>query len=688
LAAGVAVAAVACLLAACGVASAAVPLPDDRAWEMVSPLDKNGGDILGEGQAGGGGVEQAAADGEALAYVAFVSFADPQGASIGSQYLATRHGTEGWATHNITLPAISGTTGLAGVGTPFKAFSSYLTTGLVQNGTPTASEAPIENPPRVQGAPAGYQNFYLRSSIDGSLRALLTFTPPQPAQGFYMRFEAATPDLAHVVVSSAATLTPGAVSLGSKPNLYEWAGGEWQAVNVQPEVSDGRTTPESILGSGYGESHVVSDDGSRVFWSNGLVEAPALFVRQDGVRTVQLDAPQGGERLPGEKPETLFQTASSDGSLAFFTSHAPLTSDANTGPPCSGSSCKRAGSDLYEFDVPSGTLRDLTPDHKPGDPNGAEAQGVLGASEDGSYVYFVATAALAGANAEGRSPSSGDNLYLWHEAPGKPPITFVASLSGTDLNDWTSEVLRRTARVTPSGNALAFMSNASLTGYDNRDAVTESPDAEVYLYDTASSHLSCASCNPSGARPLGPSSISAGAPFEHQTALGGAIYQPRALSEDGSRVFFDSGDALAPQDTNGAQDVYEYEGGRVYLISGGTAEEGAEFVDASANGNDVFFRTRQELVRGDTDQLIDLYDARVGGGIAEPPLPPPCQDESCKPSASPQPTFAPRGSAIFKGAGNLAPPAPVSVTKGKTKKSKHKAKRRRAKRSRGARRRG
>jgi hypothetical protein len=594
---------------------------------------------------------------------------------------------EGWSTQNITTPTISGANGLAGKGTPYKAFSLDLSEGLVWNGFPTAGEAPIENPPMVLGAPAGYQNFYLRSNTNDSLRALLTFSPNRPAQGFFMEFEGASPDLRHVVVSTDSALTAGGVVESFHPNLYEWTGGVWRAINVLPEAGEGETKPDATLGSGEGESRTVSDDGSRVFWNDAILGG-RLFVRENGSKTVQLDASKGGAVLPGERHETDFQTASSDGSVAFFTSHSPLTTDAKTGP-LSCPTCTRPGSDLYGFDVNSSTLRDLSVDPSPADPNGAEVHGVLGASEDGSYVYFVAASVLlAGPNAEGQSPSSGANLYLWHEAPGKPSISFVASLADGDRYDWTPQIRLHTARITPSGGAVAFMSSAHLTNYDNRDAVTGSPDEELYLYNATSARLTCVSCNPNGARPVGASNIPAGAPFELR--LGGAMYQPRALSNDGSRVFFNSSNALVSQDTNGTQDVYAYENGHVSLLSGGTDPEGAEFVDASSSGNDVFFLTRQELVRGDTDQLVDLYDARVGGGIEEPLSPSPCEGESCKPEASTQPTFAPRGSAVFKGAGNLAPPAPAPAkkvkAKKKTKKPKHKAKRR-AKRSRAARRR-
>ena len=63
-----------------------------------------------------------------------------------------------------------------------------------------------------------------------------------------------------------------------------------------------------------------------------------------------------------------------------------------------------------------------------------------------------------------------------------------------------------TARVSPDGRYLAFMSNRSLTGYDNVDAnpaAKGARDEEVYLYDAATKLLLCASCNPNGQPPHG-----------------------------------------------------------------------------------------------------------------------------------------------------------------------------------------
>jgi hypothetical protein len=684
-------------------------LLDCRAYEKVSPAEKNNGDIEPGGAWSGGGVDQAALGGEAITYIGQGSFAEAQGA-LANQYLSTRRGGEGWSTQNIMIPALAGTGGVAGKGTLYKAFSSDLALGLVLNGLPR-SEEPIENPPLAPGAP-GYQNFYLRDSAEGSYRALLTFTPEREAHGFYMDLEGASADLGHVVVSSQAALTPGALEEGFGPNLYEWNEGELAAVNVLPGVSDGETRPQSELGSGGGESHAVSEDGSRVFWAPTL--SNQLYVRKNAGQpqspldgegnctvptfacTLQLDAPQGGEALPGELTSTVFQTASADGSVAFFTSQAPLTADANTGPPPSCGTCARQGKDLYRFDTGSGQLSDLTPDAA--DANGAEVQGVLGASEDGTSLYFVAAAVLAGPNAEGHSPTpGGNNLYRWHEDPNTHATTIAFVASGVGGSDISPQIRLRTSRVTPSGGAVAFSSSAPLTGYDNKDANTGKPDQEVFVYDAAAEALSCASCNPSGERPIGSSSLQGGVPFELR-AHGAAVYQPHVLADSGARLFFDSSDAiegsesLIGRDTNGAPDVYEWEaegegacnrpGGCASLISGGSDHEASELIDASANGSDVFFLTRQELVGGDIDQLVDLYDARTSGGFAEPPPPPPCTGDACQGAPQAPPGAQSPGSAGFSGSGN--PPAHLGHARRKHKHGKtHKHKRRAAKHSRG-----
>ena len=254
------------------------------------------------------------------------------------------------------------------------------------------------------------------------------------------------------------------------------------------------------------------------------------------------------------------------------------------------------------------------------------------------------------------------------------------------------------------------MSDRSLTGYDNADVNSGQPDEEVYSYDALSKRLVCASCNPTGARPLGERSAIdslgdlSGAWFEGwvSASVPGWIaskYQPRYLSDNG-RVFFDSSDALVPQDTNGIVDVYEYEpegvgtctsasetyseksAGCISLISGGTGEQESVFADASVNGNDVFFVTSERLVGSDVDKAYDMYDAHAcTSGVpclpAEAVVPPACETaDTCKGAPTPQPSvFGSPASATFAGAGNVVPASSVTPVKAKTKpKKKTKAK--------------
>jgi hypothetical protein len=170
------------------------------------------------------------------------------------------------------------------------------------------------------------------------------------------------------------------------------------------------------------------------------------------------------------------------------------------------------------------------------------------------------------------------------------------------------------------------------------------------------------------------------------------MFQSRVLPEGGSRVFFNTADALVPQDVNHAQDVYEYENGHAYLISDGTSvgglsfsQTGAAFVDASANGDDVFFITRASLVSQDTDDLVDLYDARaphvpgeaVGFPTSASVL---CEGEDCRPAGPSAPVFVLPSSTSFTGIGNVKPTAPTATVTHKPRKAKTKVRKKKVRR--------
>jgi hypothetical protein len=607
-------------------------LPDNRIWEMVSPLEKNSGAIIGPGEH----AFQASGNGEKVTFLSKASFGGAVGNSLATQYLATR-GPEGWVTENISPPLKSGSYFPLN-NAPYKAFSSDLTQGLLRNGE--GLQPPIPNPPLPgTNAPPGYDNFYLRDDLDNSYQALLTTStaPILPASEFFMSVEGVTPDLKHVVAAFSNFAT------GHPLVLDEWSEGHLTAVNVPVNpVAEGETVAGAVLGSGNilgtEEAHAISSDGSHVFWSiggnasNGGGSEP-VFVRVDGVRTLQLPA--------GE-----FVDASSSGAKVLLSTGEVFDVDGN----------RRVG------DVTGGA---------------GGLVGELGASEDLSKIYFVDTAVLpgAGANSAGQTPRTGENnLYLYREGAAPDFIATLAVTSGglsADRGDWARGVWERTSRVTADGAHAVFDSTASLTGFDSGGS------SEVYWFDAASGALVCVSCNPTGVATGSGASIPAGNTPENFDGLFRAFYDSRVLSGDGGRVFFDSSEGLVAGDTNGVEDVYEFESdgsgsctlsqGCIALISSGTGGA-SRFFDASENGDNVFFTTANELVPGDTDQLTDLYDARVDGGFPAGATPPACTGTGCQGVPATPPIFATPSSATFNGVGNFTagPAAPAVKPKAKT----------------------
>lgn len=455
-----------------------------------------------------------------------------------------------------------------------------------------------------------------------------------------------------------------------------------------------RAQLESLSSIGAGNVEVTGSNPYTVTFKGPLTgttdlltgnAAPQLFARIDGSETKQIDVKQGGA---GPSGGGRFAAATGDGSFVFFTAPGKLTP-----APIS------QGPDLYRYDVENGTLTNLiSPANSLLVP---QVQGLIDVSEDGSYAYFVAGGVLSGEeeNAAGQKAKAGENnLYLWHEGEANP--RFIAILNDLDEKDWSATPALTTARVTPDGRHLAFLSveTEELSGFDNRIAPPAPPHcevgpvvgaelegdqhcAQVYLYDADADDLTCVSCNPSGSRPLGPTLLPVYSnPYEG----------PRYVSDDGSRVFFDSRDVLSSADLDRKRDAYEYEqlgtgtcaaqspdfnpssGGCLTLLSGGRGSDETYLLDASSSGRDVFFATRTPLVGWDQNENYDVYDAREGGGFPEPVQPdPPCQGEACLPPAGSAPPAAGSGTNSFVGPGNPKPKKPKKKKKHHKKKAKH-----------------
>lgn len=577
----------------------AVGLPDGRGYEMVSPVDKADGELASTEIVAG---SQSAPDGNTVGFFSFTSF--PGSPGPGLQYIANR-GATGWSTHTM-LPRQAPGSSLEAPG--YGLYSTDLSKAVLGNGNPAVGGGE-DDPPLVPGEPRGPLNLFVRDNANNTFQ-LVNVTPAgaTPADA---HLDNGSADLSTVVFDEPAQLTPGASATTN--NLYVWNAGKVSLIGVGASL--GGPNPLAFQPRIF---QAVSADGSRIFFTGADGN---LNVFQHGAAT-QVDRTAGGTGPGGGGS---YQVASVDGSVVFFTDADTAGLTANT---VAGS-----GTNLYAYNVAAGTLTDMT-----GGQSAAQVDGVVGTSANGSYVYFVAEGALASGATAGQ-----ENLYVEHGGT----TTFVATLGANDASDWNGSY---TARVTPDGTRLAFESTQSLTGFDSTDTTSGTPDSEVFLYNAGSRSLVCASCNPTGARPLGPSTIS---PIEAGLLTGGNTYLQHNLSDDGSRLFFDSGDALAQHDSNGKSDVYEFAGGAAHLISTGTNDDNSLFIDASANGSDVFFITREQLVSRDVDGGYDLYDARVGGGFPESAPPPPCSADACRPGTTAAPPPPAQSTSAFSGPGNV-----------------------------------
>ncbi|MGH2878059.1 MAG: hypothetical protein ACRDK4_00395 [Solirubrobacteraceae bacterium] len=717
-------------------------LIDGRSWEMVSPPNKHGTKL--EPIESEGGLIQAAENGGALTYFAHGPIDSEPAASRSfahSQFLSSRSAPGTWSSLDVTPPQETVAPIIGGNPGEYKLFSSDLSAGLVEPiGATRLSPRATERTPYVRESASGE---YVPLLPAGNMLPGAKFGGEQEQEGGQFAhgtaFVATSPDLNHVLLGTEAILTnefqSGFKAAENDGSLYEWSDGALQLVSVLP---DGKPAAEEGQGataghSNYGLRHVISTDGTRVTFEaqGGGGTNHHLYLRDLSLgQTVQIDTVQAGVSNPGILEQPFYMDATSNGGRIFFIDQQKLTAAAdpkgNTGayePP-----------DLYMCEVTvvtsklTCTLKDLSVSVNQGEK--ADVLGAtLGMDQSGRYIYYVAGGVLThGVSPQGETAHSGaDNLYVEDTTTGETRLIVV--LGAGDGPDWeagspeTRDFFgQMTARVSANGRYLAFMSSRSLTGYDNEDVTSANPgermDQEVYLYQAPAQlsegpgGLSCVSCDPSGARPIGVfdqglSSTTTPLLVDnqeiwHKSWLAGSIpgwtfpdsdkrrglYEPRNLSNSG-RIFFNSADGLVAQDTNGVEDVYEYEpdgvgscalsGGCVGLTSSGISNNESAFLDAGGKGpggeegEDVFFVAAAKLVPQDVDGALDIYDAHecsasVPCASVATTLPPACTTaDSCRAaSTAQQEVFGTPASATFSGAGNVT----ASQTPGKaTRKS-------------------
>jgi phosphodiesterase/alkaline phosphatase D-like protein len=440
----------------------------------------------------------------------------------------------------------------------------------------------------------------------------------------------------------------------SGADLYEYREGHLSQLNV---ASDGQTigTCGAKIARGEAEDeggavssrHAVSPDGQRIFFeaSPGSCSEPsALYMRLDGSETVEIGAYKF---------------------LAANAADTDLLLERRTGEE----------SEFLLYDVAAATATRLFSTPRPiGDPR---------VSEDLSSLYFASGEALTP-----EAPTVGSKLFRF-DLPTKTLHFLVQS-------NEPNSVSALTPSPSPDGRYFYFTSEGvgglPGGGTELKGGLFEGkPTAQLYRYDNAEEVVECVSC----ASPFNPEPrLGFNALANTQLGTAGGVPKFAFASANGDYAFFATPAALVPEDLNGevppaplnsqngigrngstSTDIYEWRRpglngcahtqGCLSLITPGAEGYLVALLGIADEGRDVFFTTHSQLLPRDNDTAGDIYDARIGGGDPEPVRPVECEGDACSTPFAPPSDLTP-ASAIFQGAGNMAP-APVITVKPKSK---------------------
>lgn len=437
--------------------------------------------------------------------------------------------------------------------------------------------------------------------------------------------QAVTPDMKYGLFESSVPLLPEAVGLELDVAVYRWGPEGLKLVSLNPSNGHalrGRVPTNKAINQLMANPGAMSDDGSRIFFHHAPYRASdarqnfrRIYMWENGdVVNITPGLPPGsfepGEPDDWDRQDRLFNAATPDGRYVLFSTAERMTSVRKTPYAVA----------IYRYDVETGATEMVV-----GGETMASVE-FIGASRDGSTILYATT---------------GFPREVWVNRNGVAEK--LGQGSPLEANDARHMVLSsnpdgRALRISDDGEVIVFQSRGAYGGESPQPILQEKD--QVYRW-VAGEGITRISARPAGGPPGGIANFTNAAYRDPDGAIksrydffNAARVAPslgRGMTEDGQRVFFDTTEALVPEDVNGVADVYEWEDGEVSLISPGTQRYDAVYHDSSADGETVFFLTRSRLIPElDKSTGRSLYVARVGGGFPLPEEVVPCsgsQDE-------------------------------------------------------------
>jgi hypothetical protein len=403
--------------------------------------------------------------------------------------------------------------------------------------------------------PTGYgtcPDIYERSGGQTSLIS----TGPLRGNGPFTRYFASVSDDGSRVLFGASDQLMSADS-DQAEDLYERASGATSLVSTGPT---GGNAPSDAVLSG------ASADGAHVFFRTAerLVSSDTdsvgdVYDRFAGATTLVSTGSSGGNGAVA----SAFEDSSADGSKVFFSTEESLVA-ADTD----------SVEDIYQRSGGATTLVSTGPSG-----NGSAVALFDGTTAGGSRVYFRTRSPLTASDTD-------SSLDLYERSGNTTTLVSTGAVGGNGAFDAYFD------GASDDGTRVFFSTKESLSALDT--------DSRLDIYQRSAGTTTLISTGLTGGN--------------------GAFdaYFDKA-SKDGTRVFFTTDESLLSGDTDTVQDIYERQSNATTLISTGpNSGNGAFFGDASDDGTRVFFHTGEKLTSDDTDSQLDIYAIRALTGYARP----------------------------------------------------------------------